>query len=233
MNKRYLIVLPTYNQDNSLQEIIREVKRYNLDILVVDDGSTDRTQEILTRFKDIYKIRHHENLGYGKALIDSFQFGIDNNYDYIITMDTDGQHSPGEILYFVEAILLYDIVSGSRYLDKTIAITDAPFERYAINKEITSIINNITRYQITDAFCGFKAYTVDSLRRLRLTEPGYGMPLQVWIQAWKLGLQVKEIPVKLIYKDLSKRFRNSLNNPKARLAYYKSIIAKELGSDAE
>jgi dolichol-phosphate mannosyltransferase len=103
-----------------------------------------------------------------------------------------------------------------------------PQERYLINKEITGIINRITGFNVTDAFCGFKAYKVEKLKLMRLTEHGYGMPLQVWIQAWKLGLRVREIPVKLIYKDLSKQFMGILKNPVTRLSYYKNIIEKEI-----
>lgn len=95
-------------------------------------------------------------------------------------------------------------------------------------KKITNILNRITCFHLTDSFCGFKAYKVEKLKLLHLTEYGYGMPLQLWMQAWKERLRIKEIPVKLIYKDLTKRFHGILGNPDIRLEYYKNILRKEL-----
>lgn len=228
MDKRYLIALPAFNQGDNILGVICETKKYDVDILVIDDGSTDDTKQKLAEVKDVYKLYHKENLGYGKALINSFQYAIDNGYDFIITMDTDGQHLPGEIPLFIKEVPKWDIVSGSRYLDQSNKGEDVPPDRYSINREITSTINSITGLKITDSFCGFKAYNVDSLKKIKLTEPGYGMPLQVWIQSWQLGLKIKEIQVKLIYNDFTKRFGNGLDNPDVRLRYYRSIIENEI-----
>ncbi|MGR3221173.1 MAG: glycosyltransferase family 2 protein [Candidatus Anammoxibacter sp.] len=228
MPKNFLLALPAFNQSDSILGIIQEAKEYDIDILVIDDGSTDDTKQKIVNVKDVFKAFHAKNLGYGRTLINSFQYAIDNGYDYIITMDTDGQHMPDEIPLFINEIPRWDIVSGSRYLDQTNKGDDVPPDRYRINKEITSTINSITGLNITDSFCGFKAYTVDSLRKLNLVEAGYGMPLQVWIQAWQLGLKIKEIPVKLVYNDFSKQFAGGLHDPQVRLQYYSAIIDKEL-----
>ncbi len=99
--------------------------------------------------------------------------------------------------------------------------------------EITQILNSITSLNLTDSFCGFKAYKTNALRKMNLTKNGYGMPLQLWIQAWKLGLTVKEIPVKLTYIDMSKRFKGGLDNPVIRLKYYKKIIMSETNKEVQ
>ncbi|MGR3318640.1 MAG: glycosyltransferase family 2 protein [Candidatus Anammoxibacter sp.] len=228
MNRNYLLTLPAFNQSDSISGIIQEAKKYDVDILVIDDGSTDDTKQKIVKAKDVFKIFHAENLGYGRTLINSFQYAIDNAYDFIITMDTDGQHMPDEIPLFINEIPKWDMVSGSRYLDKTNKRNDVPPDRYRINKEITSTINRITGLNITDSFCGFKAYTVNSLKKLNLMADGYGMPLQVWIQAWQLGFKIKEIPVKLVYNDFTKRFSNGLHDPDIRLKYYNTIIGEEI-----
>lgn len=229
MNKRYLLVLPAFNQRDHISEIICEVKKYDVEILAIDDGSTDGTGQILSEIKSINKIYNKNNLGYGQTLINSFQYGIKNGYDFLITMDTDGQHLPAEISSFIKEAPDWDIVSGSRYLNNTVSDSDVPPDRYDINKEITLKINDITKFNITDSFCGFKSYNVNSLKGLSVVEPGYGMPLQLWIQAWKHGFRIKEIPVKLIYNDLTKRFGDGLHNAEVRLEYYNSIIENELG----
>lgn len=223
-----LIALPAYNEKKDIGYIISQIKKYNLDTLVIDDGSTDGTQTQLTGFDSIKTIMHRRNMGYGRTIIDAFKYGISNGYDSIITMDCDGQHIPDEIPIFLAEIPGYDIVSGSRYIMPNKSNEKIPQDRYAINMEITEILNRITNLNLTDSFCGFKAYKTKALKKMNLTENGYGMPLQLWIQAWKLGLSIKEIPVRLIYKDMSKRFKGGLDNPIRRLRYYKDVIRKEL-----
>jgi len=226
-----LIALPAYNEKKDIRYIISQIKKYNLDILVVDDGSTDGTQKQLTEIDNIKTIIHKDNLGYGQTIIDAFNYGISNGYDSIITMDCDGQHIPDEIPIFLSQIPNHDIVSGSRYVRPNTLNEKIPPDRYAINMEITQILNRITSLSLTDSFCGFKAYKTNALKKMNLTESGYGMPLQLWIQAWKLGLAIKEIPVKLIYIDMAKRFKGGLDNPVIRLKYYKEIITSETNKD--
>jgi dolichol-phosphate mannosyltransferase len=224
-----LIALPAYNEQKDIGFIISQIKKYDLDILVIDDGSTDGTQEQLSNIENINTIVHEKNLGYGQTIIDAFKYGISNGYDSIITMDCDGQHIPDELQIFLTQISDYDIVSGSRYLIQTNKLDpQIPPDRYAINIEITQILNETTTLNLTDSFCGFKAYKTDAIKKMKLTEKGYGMPLQLWMQAWKSGLSIKEIPVKLIYNNADKRFSGSLDNPTIRLNYYKEIIKREM-----
>jgi len=107
-----------------------------------------------------------------------------------------------------------------------------PPDRYAINMEITQILNETAALDLTDSFCGFKAYNTDAIKKMKLTEKGYGMPLQLWMQSWKLGLSIKEIPVKLIYNNVEKRFNGTLDNPTIRLNYYKEIIEREMSANS-
>jgi dolichol-phosphate mannosyltransferase len=228
-----LIALPAYNEQKDIGCIISQIKKYDLDILVIDDGSTDGTQEQLSNIENINTIVHEKNLGYGQTVIDAFKYGISNCYDSIITMDCDGQHIPDELQIFLTQISNYDIVSGSRYLIQTNKLDpQIPPDRYAINMEITQILNETTTLNLTDSFCGFKAYKTDAIKKMKLTEKGYGMPLQLWMQAWKLGLGIKEIPVKLIYNNAEKRFSGELDNPAIRINYYKEIIKREMSENS-
>ncbi|MCF6155633.1 MAG: glycosyltransferase family 2 protein [Candidatus Brocadia sp.] len=224
-----LIAIPVFNEI-AVYNIIQRVKNFSLDVLVIDDGSTYSLRKGLINVENIRMIVHPRNLGYGKAIIDAFTYAMKNRYDYLLTIDGDGQHEPEEISLFLREIPFYDydIISGSRYLFPIRVGADVPIERYLINKRITGILNRITGFGLTDSFCGFKAYKVEKLKALHVTEYGYGMPLQLWIQAWKRGLRVREIPVKLIYNDLTKHFAGVLEDPETRLLYYKNIIRKEL-----
>jgi dolichol-phosphate mannosyltransferase len=93
---------------------------------------------------------------------------------------------------------------------------------------VTEILARVTPYRLTDAFCGFKAYRVAALARLHLTEKGYAMPLEFWIQAARCGLRVREAPVKLVYVDPSRTFRGGLDDPRVRLRYYLQVLDRQL-----
>src|SRR4029079_6265120 len=95
-----------------------------------------------------------------------------------------------------------------------------PKDRRQINQIITSELNEKLGLHLTDAFCGFKAYRRAALERLRITETGWGMPLQVWVQAAQLGLRIKEVGVPRLYLDPNRAFGGVLNDAEERLAYY-------------
>jgi len=229
--KKYLIFIPVFNEEQNVKEVLFLIKRYRnmSDILVIDDGSTDNTSTILDTIKGINKIRHKSNKGYGFTLIEGFNYAIEQNYQYVITMDSDKQHQPKEVEKFIKMNEKsdFDILSGSRYLNaNNNNDSKAPEDRRKVNQRVTKKINNFTGYDLTDAFCGFKLYKTHSLKKLKLDEPGYGMPLQLWVQAWKNNLTVKEIPVELIYLDRNKGTVNAYKNIFRRYRYYMEIINK-------
>jgi dolichol-phosphate mannosyltransferase len=126
----------------------------------------------------------------------------------------------------LEALHDCDVVSGSRYLRDFRQDTPAPTDRRFINATITREINSRYGLNLTDAFCGFKAYRVDAIARLRITEEGWGMPLQLWVQASRLGLRVEEVGVPRVYLDPSRAFGGVLNDPDQRLTYYRGVLAR-------
>lgn len=232
MNQSHLLVIPMFNERNTIRSVINEVDRFvSIDKLIIDDGSTDNSGDIIKALDrtDIRVIRHSCNEGYGKSITDGFQYANIKGYRNVITMDCDFQHEPKHIKTFIQAEGSADIVSGSRYLEESndLALT-APGDRKMINMRITQRINDITGFNITDAFCGYKAYRMEAVNRLSLTEKGYGLPLQVWIQAWFKGLSVSEVPVSRIYLHPDRSFGPELDDPERRLRYYNTIIDKEM-----
>jgi glycosyltransferase involved in cell wall biosynthesis len=222
---KLLTAIPIYNEERHLEGVLREVRRYSPDILVVNDGSTDRTGELLAAQKGIHVVTHAKNRGYGAALISAFDFALAHRADVLVTMDCDGQHEPARIPVLLEAIHDADIVSGSRYLRHFRHDSSPPQDRMQINQRVTSELNERYGLNLTDAFCGFKAYRREALARLRITETGWGMPLQLWVQAARLGLRVKEVGVPRVYLDPSRAFGGMLNDADERLAYYRRVIA--------
>lgn len=227
-----LTAIPVYNEARTLNAVLDAVRAIGTDVLVVNDGSTDATGDLLARRSDIQVIKHAQNSGYGAALITAFEAAISRGYDYLVTMDCDGQHEPTCILPIVERLIetQADIASGSRYLDTTGQRGHVPIERRRINMEITQFLNARLGLQLTDAFCGFKAYRVSELCRFDLTESGYAMPLELWVQAARLGMKIVEFPVPLIYLDEKRSFGGQLDDGNTRMKYYLDVIEKSLAA---
>lgn len=228
MNPRWLTALPVYNEVRYVDAVLDEVSEYSPEILVVDDGSTDGTGALLAARNDVQVVRHPENRGYGAGLISAFNFAARNGYDYLVTIDCDGQHEPQRIPEFVAACDGVDIVSGSRYLQHFAGDSRPPRDRQRINREITQELNRRLGLKLTDSFCGFKAYRVAALATLRLTETGYAMPIELWVQAVAAGLTIVELPVPLIYLDESRSFGGELDDAGTRLDHYYDVLERSL-----
>jgi dolichol-phosphate mannosyltransferase len=230
MSTRVLTALPVFNEAPHVCEVLDQVVRYSDDVLVVDDGSTDGTADLLARRGDVRVVTHPKNQGYGSALMSAFRYAEENHYDVVVTIDCDGQHEPQRIQQFIEASAEADIVSGSRYLKRYPGDNEPPAERRRINMQVTAELNRRLGLNLTDAFCGFKAYRVAALGRLNLTEPGYALPLQLWAQARAAGLTIAEQPVPLIYLDASRTFGGVLEDGKTRLEYYHLVIDRAIAA---
>ncbi len=229
---RFLTALPVYNEASHVDAVLDEVVRYAGDVLVVDDGSTDGTADRLARRDDIFYVRHPRNRGYGAALKTAFDYALRFRYDALVTIDCDGQHEPQRIGQLVTACCDADIASGSRYLSDKGQAGEAPAERRQINVQITRELNERLGLSLTDAFCGFKAYRGAALAQLNVMEPGYGMPLELWVQAAHLGLRIVEVPVPLIYLEEERSFGGSLDDGRKRLEYYHRVMDRAIETAA-
>lgn len=230
MSSQFLTALPVFNEVNHVGSVLAEVRRFSQDVLVVDDGSTDGTSELLAAQTEVQVVRHPENRGYGAALVTAFEFAIAHDYEIVVTIDCDGQHEPCRIQRFVAACAGWDMVSGSRYLQRFPGDSQPPAERRRINEQLTAEINRRLCLHLTDAFCGFKAYRVSALKKLHLTETGYAMPLEFWVQAAHAGFRIRELPVPLIYLDEKRSFGGALDNAETRLQSYHLVLDKAMSA---
>jgi len=226
---RTLVAIPVYNEQQYVANVLSEVKKHADDVLVIDDGSTDYTP-VLLAMQPVEVIRHAENRGYGHSLQDAFRWARFDGFDWLITMDCDEQHEPSAIPHFLKAIKDgdADVISGSRYMISHPENDQPPSDRRQINRIITDELNNRLGLKLTDAFCGFKAFRVSALDRLQLHVDGYDLPMQFWVQAVARSLRIRELPIRLIYKDPKRTFGGPLDDHDVRLNHYRETLHCEL-----
>jgi len=227
---RLLIAVPVFNEQKYVGRVLDKIRQYHPEVLVVDDGSTDDTPNVLAARTDVAVVRHPANLGYGQSLIDAFAFADRGRYDWVITMDCDEQHEPEMIPEFVRLIESdrWDVISGSRYLQPRGDDDLPPQDRRGINATVTWILNDLFHLNLTDGFCGYKAHRVAAMRKLSLDVPGYAFPMQFWPQVWHHELRLTEIPVRLIYNDPTRHFGGRLDDACVRLRHYLDVLRAEL-----
>jgi glycosyltransferase involved in cell wall biosynthesis len=228
MKTRHLTALPVYNEQRHVGGVLDETLRHSGQVLVVDDGSTDGTADLLAQRDDIRVVTHATNKGYGEALKSAFRYALDHGFEVLVTIDCDGQHEPKRIPAMVAACRGVDVVSGSRYLTAFSGDSRPPEERRYVNRVITEELNQRLGLSLTDSFCGFKAYRVASLAGLDIADSGYAMPLEFWVEAVTKGLRIKEIAVPLIYLDEERSFGGALDDVARRLAVYREVLDQAL-----
>jgi glycosyltransferase involved in cell wall biosynthesis len=234
---RILLGIPVYNEEKYVARVLSEVRRYVPEcgrVLVIDDGSTDTTPMKLAE-QPVEVIRHARNRGYGRSMQDMIRWASFDGFDWLITMDCDEQHEPAAIPSFINQIQSNraDVISGSRYLKNT-PLDDAPPEdRRTINRVITDELRERLGLQLTDAFCGFKAYRISACEKLSLDVDGYDFPMQFWVQAVANKLRIEELPVRLIYNDPTRSFGGPLDDAQSRLTLYRETMHREIARCAE
>ncbi|MCE7873448.1 glycosyltransferase family 2 protein [bacterium CPR1] len=186
-------VIPAFNQARELAILLPLLCG---PVLVVDDGSSDQTARVASRHGAV-PLRLARS-GYGAALIAGFAWAMQLGFERVVTMDADLQHDPEDLPALLAGSA--DIVSGSRFLPQSRQRgLPPPPERQKVNRTVCQRLSELTGWRLSDAFCGLKAYRARALERLQLDEPGYAMPLQLWVQAWRAGLSLQEVPVTCIY----------------------------------
>lgn len=201
-SKRILIAIPAYNEENNIGDVIRKAQAFSHEILVYDDGSTDKTADVAEKYGAIV-IRNPRNRGYGRALITLFQRAIAMNVDVVVTIDSDGQHDPNQIPGLMQPVIenTADLVIGSRFLTNDDRINVPKYRSFGI-KTITRFTQAGCYDKITDATSGFRAYSLDALAKLHLTENGMALSTEILLKANECSLRILEVPITTKRYDL-------------------------------
>lgn len=205
MEDRKIVIIPTYNERENIENIIRKVFSLDggYDILIIDDGSPDGTAAIVKRLQQEFPERLHMierpgKLGLGTAYITGFKWSIDKGYDYTFEMDADFSHNPEDLPRLYQACKDgADLAIGSRYCDG-ISVINWPIGRIIMSYYASVYVRTVLGMKVYDCTAGFKSYSNKVLRTIDLDKvemKGYGFQIEMKYTTYKLGFKITEVPI--------------------------------------
>ncbi|MEZ7885410.1 MAG: polyprenol monophosphomannose synthase [Bacteroidales bacterium] len=200
-----IVIIPTYNEKENIEKIIRAVKSQPVafDILIIDDGSPDGTADIVKNLQkefnnSLFILERKGKLGLGKAYITGFKWAVENNYEYIVEMDADFSHNPNDLPRLYKACEEgADLAIGSRYCNG-ISVINWPIGRVIMSYYASTYVRKVLGMKIFDTTAGFKCYrrqVLDTIDFSRIKMKGYGFQIEMKYNTYKLGFKIKEVPI--------------------------------------
>jgi len=200
-----VVLVPTYNNEKTLQSVLDRLQPYASDIMVVNDGSTDNTQKILQQYPHpIHIVSYEKNKGKGHALVTGFREALKRGYDYAITIDSDGQHYPEDLPLFLNRLKELDepaIIVGERVLKQKNKSKGAVFATRLANLWFTFQ----TWQQLGDTQSGYRLYPLHHLHGLRFITSRYEAELELLVYAAWHGVKLDTVPIRVYYPPREER----------------------------
>lgn len=198
---KIMVGIPAFNEERSISTIVTSARKYADEVVVVDDGSIDRTAE-LARIAGAIVVRHRINRGAGAATATCFEQARIRQADVLVTLDGDGQHNPDEIPALIAPVLNdnADLVIGSRFLK---SYENIPTYRKIGIDIISWLCNYRSNTRISDTQSCFRTYGRTAINSLQCEDYGYGFSVELLIKAQKNGLRLAEVPISCIYNSYS------------------------------
>lgn len=197
--KSLLVVVPAFNEQESIGEVVREIRAERFDVVVVDDGSRDETASC-AESEGATVLRLPTNLGVGGALRAGFRFAVDNSYSAVVQIDGDGQHPATQICDLVSAAASRNahLVIGSRYLSTDATLTPTTARRFAMQL-LSKALSRAAGSSITDSTSGFRIIREPLLSEFAYDFPSYylGDTYEATFAAIRAGYRIEEIPAAL------------------------------------
>ena len=212
--KKTLVIIPTYNEIENIESIIREVFKIKIDlnILVVDDNSPDGTGQKVTNLRNKYPeklflLRRKEKEGLGAAYVQGFLWAIKYDYDFIFEMDADFSHNPSELSPMFKLLNSnVDVIVGSRYI-KGFNVVNWPLTRIIISYLASLYVRLITLMPVKDPTAGFVGYKRDVLISMDLEQikfVGYAFQIEMKYKSWLNGFIIQEYPIVFLNRKYGK-----------------------------
>lgn len=211
MSERTLVVIPAYNEEETIERVVREARRY-ADVCVIDDGSTDATPRILERLDGTHVIRHTANTHIAGAILDGMRYAQTAGYDRVITMDAGMSHDPAAIPEFLSRTDA-DLVIGCRE-----RLVGVPWHRRLLSRLATFLLNLVVERRflpwggarLRDATSGYRMYSraaYELLLRTRLESRSFDFHLEALTHVYRAGLAIGEISITYVFTNSSLRWR--------------------------
>ncbi len=205
MTSDSIVIIPTYNEKENIENIIRKVFSFTdvFHVLIVDDGSPDGTAEIVKHLQSEYEgllhiLERKGKLGLGTAYIEGFKWVLERGYEYIFEMDADFSHNPADLARLKMACINgADLAIGSRYI-KGVNVVNWPMSRVLMSYFASVYVRFITGINIQDATAGFKCYRRIVLETIPLDKIkfiGYAFQIEMKFTTIKYGFNVVEVPI--------------------------------------
>jgi len=201
---RNCVLIPSYNEARTIGAITKELKSRGLTVYVVDDGSTDETAGIAA-LQGAVVITHDKNKGKGASLIEGFGRILEEDFDAVLIMDGDGQHTTGDVDNFFKKMAETgaDIVIGNRMLD-TVSM---PVIRKITNKIMSRVISKMCKENIPDTQCGFKLVKRNVLESVKFEFPNFEIESEILLKAARKGFKIESVPVKTVYRNEASKIK--------------------------
>lgn len=215
---KVIAVIPAYNEELMIADVINRTKQYVDDIIVVDDCSIDKTPQIIQSLGVKY-ILHNKNYGAGRATRNGINAAVFHKADIVITLDGDGQHNPTDIPKLVKPIIenKAEVVIATRYLEdvgfeklKKAKMIQIPLWRQLGIFVFNLAINIFSRHKVSDSACCFRAFNKRAISYDLISEGGFGLTAEPILKARKYHLRLVEVPVTCLYHS---HFRKPSMNP--------------------
>lgn len=202
-DKKVCVLVPTYNNEQTLEKVLTDVLEFTDQVIVVNDGSTDSTRQILQKFPQINRINFPVNQGKGLALRQGFEVAVDNGYEYAITIDSDGQHFAEDLPKFITKLETHPaaIIVGARNMEQSSIPGKSSFGHKFSNFWFW-VETGIT---MQDTQSGYRLYPVKLLQDLRFFTKKFEFEIEVMVRAAWNGIEMAHVPVRVFYAEKGKR----------------------------
>ncbi len=207
-----LVIIPTYNEKENIERLIKEIEKLNKDfhVLIIDDNSPDGTGRVAdglaVEYSEVSVIHRPTKLGLGTAYITGFKYALENNYDLVFTMDADFSHQPKYLIDLLEEAKRYDLVIGSRYIEGG-GIKNWPVHRLILSRGANIYVRMVTGLPVLDCTGGFNCYRREVLKKIdldRIISDGYAFQIEMKFELWKKGFSIKEVPITFVDRTRGK-----------------------------
>jgi len=221
-----IVVIPSYNEARTIGEIVRDVTRMGMTVLVIDDGSSDKTERVALD-NGAMVIRHRDNLGKGFSIREGIRHVLEKTrFEWMIMMDGDGQHHTEDIVSLMKATFAdndeIDLVTGNRMRETA----DMPPVRYLTNRFMSWVISGICRQDIPDTQCGYRLIRVSALKELRLTSEKYDIESEMLMRLAEKGGKIASVPIRTIYGEET----SDINPVRDTMRFFNLILTHHMRS---